>query len=71
MKFYHITLLLLPILLLTIGCSVDTVEESDANILDPTTTDFHFQNLPIIDGAGGNLIPLDEIPVVAIQDARR
>ena len=70
MRFYHITLLLLPVLLLTVACSVDTVEDSDAGILDPTPTDFRFQNLPIIDGAGGSLIPLDEIPVITIEKTR-
>lgn len=70
MRFYQITLLLLPMLLLTVACSVDTVEDSDAGILDPTPTDFRFQNLPIIDGAGGSLIPLDEIPVITIEKTR-
>lgn len=70
MRFYQMTLLLLPMLLLTVGCGVETVEESgvgDANILDPASADFHFQNLPL---AGGSLIPPEEIPVVTIEKTR-
>lgn len=64
MRFYQMTLFLLPMLLFTVGCGVDNVEESDANILDLASTDFHFQNFPL---AGGSLIPPDEIPVVTIE----
>ena len=60
-------LILLPLLLLTIGCSVDTVEDSDADILEPASTDFHFQDFPL---PGGNLIPFDEIPYVTIEKTR-
>ena len=66
MKFYHMTLLLLPMLLFVVGCG-DSVEDSEANILDPNSADPHFQNLPL---AGGSLIPLDEIPVVTIEKTR-
>lgn len=60
-------LILFPMLLLTVGCGVDSVEESDANILEPTSADFHFQDFPL---AGGSLIPLEEIPVVSIEKTR-
>lgn len=46
MTFFRVwmTLLLLPMLLFTVACSVDTVEESNANrLVDPPSTDFHFQ----------------------------
>ena len=66
MKFYHMTLLFFPMLLFVVGCG-DSVEDSEANILDPTNADPHFQNFPL---AGGSLIPLDEIPVVTIEKTR-
>lgn len=67
MKVYHMTLLLLPMLLFVVGCG-DSVEDSEADILDPTNVDPRFQDLPI---AGGSLIPLDEIPVVTIEETRK
>ena len=68
MRFYSITslLILFSALLLTVGCG-ERVEDGDANMLQPSA-DFHFQNLPILDG--GSLIPLDEIPVITIQKTR-
>lgn len=60
-------LFLLPMLLFTIGCGMD--EDSDANILDPPSADFHFQSLPLA-RAGGSLIPLEEIPVITIEKTR-
>lgn len=68
MRFYCITslLILLSGLIFVVGCG-DSVEDSDANILEPNE-DFRFQNLPIQDG--GSLIPPDEIPVITIQKTR-
>lgn len=67
MRFYHITLLLLPLLFFAIGCGVDSVEESDANILEPTSADFHFQDFPL---EGGSLIRPEDVPVVTIEKTR-
>ena len=68
MKFYRITalLILFSALIFVVGCG-DSVEESDANILEPIE-DFRFQNLPIQEG--GSLIPPDEIPVITIEKTR-
>ena len=68
MKFYRITSLLILFfaLLFILGCG-DSVEDSDANILEPNE-DFRFQDLPVQDG--GSLIPPDEIPVITIQKTR-
>ena len=68
MRFYHMTLLLIlfSALLFTAGCG-ESVEDSEASILEPNE-DFRFQNLPIQDE--GSLIPPDEIPVIMIQKTR-
>ena len=50
-----------------VGCSVDTVEESDANILEPSAAP-RTQNLPVLDN--GSLIPTEEVPVITIEKAR-
>ena len=67
MRFFHMTLLLFSALLFTAGCSMDTVEESDANILEPSAAPLT-QNLPVLDN--GSLIPPDEIPVITIEKTR-
>ena len=66
MRFFHMTLLLFSALLFIVGCG-DSVEDSDANILEPNE-DFRFQNLPIQDG--GSLIPPEDVPVITIEKTR-
>lgn len=69
MRFYQATLLLIlfSLLLFTAGCGMDNVEESEADILDPVSTDFHFQDFPL---AGGSLIRPEDVPVVTIEKTR-
>lgn len=67
MRYYQMTLLLLPMLLFMVGCSVDTVEESDANILEPSAAP-RTQNLPVLDNS--SLIPTEEVPVITIEKTR-
>lgn len=52
--------------LVVLGCG-DSVEESDAGVLEPDG-DFRFQDLPVVEG--GSLIPPDEVPVIAIEKTR-
>ena len=68
MRFYCIIslLILLSALLLLSGCG-ESVEDSDANILEPNE-DFWFQNLPVLDN--GSLIPPEDVPVITIEKTR-
>ena len=66
MKFYHMTLLLLPMLLFVVGCG-DSVEDSDANVLEPSTVP-RTQNLPVLDNS--SLIPIEKVPVITIEKTR-
>ena len=68
MRFYCITslLILLSALIFVVGCG-DSVEDSEANILEPNE-DFRFQNLPVLDN--GSLIPPEEVPVITIEKTR-
>lgn len=69
MRFYIICSLLFSLCLVLIfsGCG-NSVEESDANVLEPDADFFRFQELPIVER--GSLIPLDEIPVITIEKTR-
>ena len=66
MRFYYMTLLLFSALLFIVGCG-DSVEDSDANILE-TSAEPRFQNLPVLDN--GSLIPPEDVPVITIEKTR-
>ena len=66
MRFYHMTFLLFSALLFAVGCG-DSVEDSDANILEPSAEP-RFQNLPVLDN--GSLIPPEDVPVITIEKTR-
>ena len=68
MKFYAIPSLLILFfaLLFCAGCG-ESVEDSEANILDPLE-DMRFQDLPVQEG--GSLIAPNEVPVITIEKTR-
>lgn len=69
MRFYCITslVILLSALIFVVGCG-DSVEDSEANILEPRA-DFRFQNFPVLEK--GSLIPPEEVPVITIEKTRQ
>lgn len=66
-EYRSISLLILCFVMpFVISCG-ESLEETDADILDPSEG-FSFQDFPLVEG--GSLIPADEIPVITLEKTR-